>query len=233
LATLKPWHSTGSPASWTVVTKGAVGSDDSAGDCESGELACYVTGTGITSFSQFVLKNNEPTAVTMAGMGAAQAGDAIVVMWETTSELNNWGFNLYRDTSEAGPGIKINTDLIPSQAPGSQEGYHYSYLDNGWLAPDTTYYYWLEDGQHDRHRDPPRADERALHRQPDRGGAGPVRRNAGAAGPVGRGPDTGGPGRGRGGCAATGTALASWNVRTCQRSSQICLASHERRDRMK
>ena len=39
----------------------------------------------------------------------------------------------------------MNPSLIPSQGSGSPGEYHYSYLDNGWLAPDTTYYYWLED----------------------------------------------------------------------------------------
>ena len=86
-----------------------------------------------------------PTGILLASMTATAQADAIEVTWDTVSEAENAGFNLYRDTSKAGPGIKINTDLIPSQAPGSQEGYHYSYLDNGWLVPDTTYYYWLED----------------------------------------------------------------------------------------
>ena len=34
--------------------------------------------------------------------------DHVLVTWETVSELNNAGFNLYRDTSPAGPGVQIN-----------------------------------------------------------------------------------------------------------------------------
>ena len=54
---------------------------------------------------------------------------------------------------------------------------------------------------------PPRAGERALHRQPDRSGAGPVRREPGAAGSAHRGAAGDCPGRGRGGRAAEGTEV--------------------------
>ena len=85
-----------------------------------------------------------PLAITLASFTAMAQGNAIEVAWDTVSEINNAGFNLYRDTSPDGPGTKINSSLIPSQGSGSPEGYHYSYLDNVWLTPDTTYYYWLE-----------------------------------------------------------------------------------------
>ena len=60
-----------------------------------------------------------PLAVTLADFGAVQQGDAVVVTWETTTELENQGFNLYRGASPAGPDRQINETLIPSQAPGS------------------------------------------------------------------------------------------------------------------
>ncbi len=86
-----------------------------------------------------------PTAITLASMTAASQPDAIEVTWDTVSEVANAGFNLYRDISDAGPGVKLNEDLIPSQGSGSPEGYHYVYLDSADLAPNTTYWYWLED----------------------------------------------------------------------------------------
>jgi hypothetical protein len=86
-----------------------------------------------------------PSAITLASFDAAANGNAIQVTWDTASEIDNTGFNLYRDTSPAGLGIKLNSELIPSQAPNSPTGFSYSYTDAADLVPGTTYYYWLED----------------------------------------------------------------------------------------
>ncbi len=86
-----------------------------------------------------------PTAITLAAMAATGQADAVEVTWDTVSEVANAGFNLYRDISDSGAGVKLNEDLIPSQGSGSPEGYHYVYLDSADLAPNTTYWYWLED----------------------------------------------------------------------------------------
>jgi hypothetical protein len=48
-------------------------------------------------------------------------------MWETTSELNNWGFNLWRGASPDGPDLKLNETLIPSQSQGNPGGFEYSW----------------------------------------------------------------------------------------------------------
>ena len=63
--------------------------------------------------------------------------------WETSLEIDNLGFNLYRSEIEDGPAIRINDNLIPSQAPGGLTGASYTYMDHS-AAPDKTYYYWLE-----------------------------------------------------------------------------------------
>lgn len=86
-----------------------------------------------------------PTAVTLAALNASVQGEAIEVSWDTASEIDNAGFNLYRRTSEDGPETRLNASLIPAQAPGSPEGFHYAYLDDAGLAPGTTYWYTLED----------------------------------------------------------------------------------------
>ncbi len=86
-----------------------------------------------------------PLAITLASMTATSQAEAIEVTWDTVSEIDNAGFNLYRDTADAGPGVKLNAGLIPSQGSGSPEGYHYIYLDSAGLTPNTTYWYWLED----------------------------------------------------------------------------------------
>ena len=147
---LKPWHYTG--GSWTEIAKGGYDATcTTASDC-------YVTGSGITSFSPFVLKNFDPTAVTLAEFGAAQVAgdDAILVTWTTVSELNNRGFNLWRGASAAGPDMKLNETLIPSQSQGLPGGgFVYTWDDRSALVHGTTYYYWVEglgtDGALTRH----------------------------------------------------------------------------------
>ena len=84
----------------------------------------------------------EPLAVTLADFGAVQLDGRVQVSWETTSELNNAGFNLYRNTTPDPVGDLLA--YVPSQAPGSTQGYVYSY-DDADVQPGHTYWYWLED----------------------------------------------------------------------------------------
>ena len=86
-----------------------------------------------------------PLAVTLADFSAVQQGDCVLLTWETVSELNNRGFNLYRGTSEAGPERQLNETLIPSQSPGSPGGFIYNWEDCADLTPGVTYFYWVED----------------------------------------------------------------------------------------
>ncbi len=96
-------------------------------------------------YSPFALLDSSPLAITLADFSAAQVNDHILVTWETVSELNNRGFNLYRGTSEAGPDIQLNETLIPSQSQGNPGGFIYTWEDHRDLTPGTTYYYWLDD----------------------------------------------------------------------------------------
>jgi hypothetical protein len=86
-----------------------------------------------------------PTAVTLANFYAEQMGDYVRVTWETASELDNVGFNLWRGVSPAGPDTKLNDLLIPSQSLGNPGGFTYTWDDHAGLVPGTTYYYWVED----------------------------------------------------------------------------------------
>jgi hypothetical protein len=86
----------------------------------------------------------QPTTVDLAAFGAAPQCNGVVLTWETASELDNLGFNIYRAESRAGQLVKINQGLVASQDPGSTVGAAYAFLDES-AAPGTTYYYWLED----------------------------------------------------------------------------------------
>ena len=97
------------------------------------------------STGPFALKINIPQAVTLADFSAVQQGDSVLLTWETNSELDNRGFNLYRGTSAAGPDRQLNETLIPSQSQGNPGGFVYTWEDRADLVPGTTYFYWVED----------------------------------------------------------------------------------------
>lgn len=94
-----------------------------------------------------------PTAVTLASFEAAPQSTGILVTWETATELDNVGFNLYRSTTVDGDYVKLNSMLIPSQSPGSTFGAVYTWLDED--VPPGKAFYKLEDididGAHSLH----------------------------------------------------------------------------------
>ncbi len=83
-----------------------------------------------------------PLATTLASFDAQQVDDRILVTWETVSEAGNSGFNLYRSADAAGPLTLLA--VVPSQAPGSAQGFAYSFEDLN-VQPGHTYWYTLED----------------------------------------------------------------------------------------
>jgi hypothetical protein len=89
-------------------------------------------------------KINTITAVELAAFDAAAQDNGVLLNWETATELDNLGFNIYRADSQVGEMSKINLSLIPSKDPGSTVGAAYSFLDEAAVA-GATYYYWLED----------------------------------------------------------------------------------------
>ncbi|HOU15573.1 MAG TPA: PKD domain-containing protein [Anaerolineae bacterium] len=116
-----------------------------------GNLVYPVTVATPTGTTDSVSSNNNasatlnyPTAVTLAAFDAVAQGDAILVTWETASELDNVGFNLYRSKSPDGQYTLLNETLIPPQNPGSVIGAVYEWLDTN-VQPGVTYFYKLED----------------------------------------------------------------------------------------
>ncbi len=85
----------------------------------------------------------DSTAACMVSFEAVNAEDGILLTWETASEVDNLGFNLYRAEDPELPRQKINPGLIPSTNPGSNLGSAYEYLDADLAAGE--YFYWLED----------------------------------------------------------------------------------------
>ena len=83
-----------------------------------------------------------PLAVALADFAAQAVADHILLTWETVSEIDNSGFNLYRSASAAEPGELLA--YVPSQAPGSTQGASYSFADSQ-VSLGETMFYWLED----------------------------------------------------------------------------------------
>jgi hypothetical protein len=112
-------------------TSAPLGNETPTGGAASGEVEDYE------------LTPQGPTAVNLSSFNASALPNGVLVTWETSLEIDNLGFNLYRAETEDGAAIRINDNLIPSQAPGGLTGASYTYMDHS-AAPYKTYYYWLE-----------------------------------------------------------------------------------------
>ena len=85
-----------------------------------------------------------PTSVELLSFSATGAKKSVILEWETATEFDNLGFNLYRATSEFGTKTRINSTLLPNSQPGNPFGSVYTYTDST-VKTNKTYYYWLED----------------------------------------------------------------------------------------
>lgn len=87
----------------------------------------------------------DPTNVVVSGFEAEKVGPVTHIQWETASEMDLVGFNLYRATKPNGPRTQVNEDLIPTLAyPGSLVGAVYEYEDMPIERNASSFYYWLE-----------------------------------------------------------------------------------------
>lgn len=73
--------------------------------------------------------------------------DSIEITWQTETEYNTAGFNIYRSESENGRYKKLNNAIIPASGDASSGG-TYTFVDKD-AEPDITYYYQLEDIEYD------------------------------------------------------------------------------------
>lgn len=83
------------------------------------------------------------TVVSFTNLTAIDNGADITVRWNTETEMDNAGFNVYRSTGIEDARTLLNGELI--QARGNElRGANYAF--NDWNVTDgTTYYYWIED----------------------------------------------------------------------------------------
>ena len=67
----------------------------------------------------------------------------IPVSWEATTEIDLVGFNLHSPEGRIGPWTQLDSEIIPSQAPGSPFGADYAWEDAS-VRPGVTYCYNLQ-----------------------------------------------------------------------------------------
>lgn len=84
-----------------------------------------------------------PDSAQVAFFNATSGGGSIPLTWETISEGNAKGFNIYRAEQLHGPRVRLNHSLIAAKYPGSHMGAAYELVDND-LRPRILYHYWLE-----------------------------------------------------------------------------------------
>jgi hypothetical protein len=84
-----------------------------------------------------------PTLIELLSFTATEFNKAVILKWQTASEIDNAGFNIYRSDSVNGEYSKINTSLIQAQGSSTQ-GASYKYTDSA-VQNRKTYYYKLED----------------------------------------------------------------------------------------
>ena len=82
------------------------------------------------------------TIIELSDFQAVLFNGQVKLTWETASEIDNAGFNLYRSETDNGEYAKINDSLIPSEGSSTQ-GAAYEFVDTG-VQNGKTYYYKLE-----------------------------------------------------------------------------------------
>ncbi|HXI88430.1 MAG TPA: C25 family cysteine peptidase [Blastocatellia bacterium] len=90
-----------------------------------------------------------PLSVDDPEFAATSLDDGVLLKWQTGLEVNNLGFNIYRDDNTGGKASLVNSRLVAGSAllVGSdvalRSGYSYQWWDNSPAGKSTAY--WLED----------------------------------------------------------------------------------------
>ncbi len=82
-----------------------------------------------------------PTFVQLSRFSASQTNSVNIIQWQTATEMNNAGFNIYRSETQSGIYSRINGKMILGLG-NSLNGRAYSYIDLA--CTNSTYWYKLE-----------------------------------------------------------------------------------------
>ncbi len=98
-----------------------------------------ISATDGANVAEFTIGYEEPTAITLATLDAAETAEGTEISWSTAAEIDNAGFNIYSGPSINGPWRKLNSELIPAQGSPS-DSTEYTFLDRSRAT-----FYRLED----------------------------------------------------------------------------------------
>ena len=83
-----------------------------------------------------------PAASPSPGASPSPAPLANTLKWSTASEVENFGYDIYRSEKEDGPFDRINAKPIPGATTVDEPSY-YQYADTN-IDPTKVYYYYVE-----------------------------------------------------------------------------------------
>ncbi|MFY9573095.1 MAG: C25 family cysteine peptidase [Blastocatellia bacterium] len=136
--TLELWRKDG--ATWNMQTATSRGT--------SVDTDRWVEKTLVTQFSSWTIAGPAgPTAIEMVGYNASHRGGKVLLKWETGREVNNLGFNIYRQEGERR--VRINKSLIAGSGlmakPGTviTAGRSYLWQTSAGKREDSSY--WIEE----------------------------------------------------------------------------------------
>jgi hypothetical protein len=105
-------------------------------------VTCTATdAAGNSSSASFKVTVEKPTAISLVSFTVEANDGRAMVMWETGTEIDNAGFNIYRSSSPDGPWFKVNDGLIAAEGD-PVSGTSYTFVDTPGRG---TFYYRLED----------------------------------------------------------------------------------------
>ena len=87
----------------------------------------------------YLYKPDQPTAVQMSALKATPSNKQVKVEWQTETEVDNAGFNVWRAEGFQ----KVNGSLLPAEG-SSVVGADYDFFDK-WVMNGKLYYYLIED----------------------------------------------------------------------------------------
>lgn len=137
---LQLWRKDGS--TWNIQGADASGGHDFTNN--------WVKLTGVTQFSPWTIAGPVTvTDVSMVSMKATRYDDRVLLEWQTGYEVNNVGFNIYREKggnlSRITPEPVAGSALIAGPAIELRAGFAYAWWDGDAGDDDASVRYWLED----------------------------------------------------------------------------------------
>jgi hypothetical protein len=125
---------------WMSDTNGMGSDQDSNADIRDGYCSLAVTLRPGEYNPTLDAGIYQPTAVTLSDFRVTANGDKLRVMWRTTSEIDAFGFAVYRSqTSNRNDAVLITSELISAKGSGSY------FVDDATADIGKHYTYWLQE----------------------------------------------------------------------------------------